>query len=271
MKISISNIAWRPEEEKKIFKLLEHYRIDGIDIAPSLVWDNPTNVSRSKINNKLGSWFSEGIEIVALQSLLYGYEELKLFGDRSTRKRTFERLSKLIILASKLKAKALVFGSPKNRQMGPSLSYQRAMDIAEKFFFGLGVIASKNNVVFCIEPNPSAYGCNFIVDHKEALDIVKRVDNSGFRLNIDTSTMTINKEDLQETLATCLPWAGNFHISEPYLEPIGSGKTEHELISSILKDLGYRGWVSIEMRSSYSGDNIDSIKKSIEYVQKVYG
>ena len=40
----------------------------------------------------------------------------------------------------------------------------------------------------------------------------------------------------------------HFHISEPMLEPVSGGVVDHRSAAATLKDIGYSGWVSIEMK-----------------------
>ena len=44
---------------------------------------------------------------------------------------------------------------------------------------------------FCIEPNPTAYGCDYVTTAAEGLDLVSRVDQPGFGLHLDAGGMTL--------------------------------------------------------------------------------
>ena len=48
VKLAISNIAWVPQENKRYYELLQEHQFLGLEVAPSLVWDEPIRPSRGK-------------------------------------------------------------------------------------------------------------------------------------------------------------------------------------------------------------------------------
>jgi sugar phosphate isomerase/epimerase len=162
MKIAISNIAWQVEEEELMAQIMQELNIKGVEIAPTKIWDSPLLAPDEQIQSYQNFWQSRGIQIVAMQALLYGRPDLTIFQDAQKRKETFEYLSGMVELGSKLDARVLVFGSPKNRSIG-NLEFQEAEEIALSFFYNLGEVAARHGVMFCIEPNPTVYNCDFIV------------------------------------------------------------------------------------------------------------
>lgn len=268
MKVSISNLAWNPAFDGQTVDLLKKYQISGIDLAPTKIWTDPVSISRGDILNYRKFWTDKDIQIIGIQSLLFGHPELEIFKDQKSRDDTLEYLRKISKLSHQLGAKVLVFGSPKNRQVG-SLKKIIINKIVTEFFSKISDICQSFNLVFCLEPNPVQYDCDFITNHLEAIELVKMINHPAFRINLDTSTMTLNAEDYSKTIASALPWSGHLHISEPDLVPIGSKSTDHVKIASILSSLNYEGWISIEMKEQ-SGDTLSVLKKSIKYVKKTY-
>ncbi|BCJ87792.1 sugar phosphate isomerase/epimerase family protein [Effusibacillus dendaii] len=270
MKISISNIAWDNPEEEEISALMQSLSIRGVEIAPTKIWETPLEQDGVSIRGYRQFWEGKNIEIVAMQSLLFGRPELTIFDDEDVRLKTKEYLSKIIVLSSKLGIHVLVFGSPKNRSVR-NLDKRKVWTIATEFFSDLGKIAEKCNVKFCIEPNPAEYGCDFINTSLQGLELVKEVNSPGFGLHLDSAAMILNGEDYYSTLEKCLPFLNHFHISEPYLQLVGERQDEHLKIAEALKSLGYRNWVSIEMKSGLSDSNFSSVRSAIEFVVKTYG
>ena len=62
----------------------------------------------------------------------------------------------------------------------------------------------------------------------------------------------------------------HFHISQPYLLPVGKSVVNHKKIAQTLKDLKYDKWVSIEMRNTDAKNNADGIDKTLAFVTSVY-
>jgi len=270
MKIAISNIAWDINEEQEVSRVLKAFSIKGLEIAPTKVWEKPFEANDESLENYRIFWKNNGINIIAMQALLFNQSHLTVFENETIRLKTKEYLSKMITLGAKLGVKVLVFGSPKNRLVG-IMDKIKAWNIAIEFFSYLGDIAYQHKVEFCIEPNPAEYGCDFIRTGLEGLELVKEVNNPGFRLHLDSGGMIMNKEDYGNTIEQSLPYLSHFHISEPYLQLAGQSQQEHLKIAGILKEVNYNNWVSIEMKNSLQEKNIIAVKEALEIISKIYG
>ncbi|MGQ5394632.1 sugar phosphate isomerase/epimerase family protein [Paenibacillus sp. M.A.Huq-84] len=240
---------------------------EGLEIAPTRVWDKPYTLDHSDYLNFKGKVNRYSIRLVAMQSLLYREESLQLFSDEPTRQKMLTELEKRTILASKLGIKSLVFGLPKNRSYS-GIEKQEAFEIAVEFFKQAGDMAVKYNTEFCIEANPVCYGTNFINFNNEALDLVREVNSEGFRLHLDTGTMIENKEDLS-IIPSCIDYVSHVHISEPFLEmPIS--KDTHVAIGKELHKAGYTGFISIEMKRNPELNSVENINSTLLNVREWY-
>ncbi|MEK7451132.1 MAG: sugar phosphate isomerase/epimerase family protein [Patescibacteria group bacterium] len=271
MNIAISNIAWNKEEDKEIANILRKYGISGIEVAPTKIWKNPLEAKEKEIKEYRNYWLNNGINIVAMQSLLFGHPELTIFDSGQIRAKALNYISRIVHLSSLLGSKIMVFGSPKNRLIN-GLNYNKALEIACEFFYKIAEICKQYKIFLCIEPNPPEYGADFILNTNEAIKLVTAVNHSYFRLHLDTSTMTINKESYEDSMENGLSLLKHFHISEPYLEPIKEGVTDHKKIALILKKLNYNDnrWISVEMRSSDNNSNMEHVDKALELVTRIY-
>jgi D-psicose/D-tagatose/L-ribulose 3-epimerase len=270
VRISISNIAWEPSEEKAVREIMKERQVRGVEIAPTKIWASPGECRKEQALEYRRLWEDQGIQVVALQALLFGRPELTLFEDKKVREKTLAYLSQIIQLASWMGAKVLVFGSPKNRRVG-TLDRVKAEEIAVDFFRCLGEAAWERETCFCIEPNAGAYDCDFVQTAREGLELVKKVNHPGFGLHLDAGIMTLNQEDVEAMVSECRPWLRHFHISEPYLEIVGRGTTDHAGLAAQLKKTGYSNWVSIEMRSSREASNTQTVAEVLEFTSRIYG
>lgn len=263
MKIAISNIAWHIHEEESIVKVMQELGINGVEIAPTKIWQLPLSASDSEIASYRNFWKSKGIQIVAMQALLFGKSELAIFQDVEKRQETFNYLSAMVVLGRKLGVKNLVFGSPKNRLVR-NTSSSEIEDVAISFFNSIGNVAADNGVVFCIEPNPTDYGCDFITTSQQGLELVDKVNNNGFGLHLDAAGMTLSKEDIEPAIKFAFKRLCHFHISEPYLAQVGTDAVAHHLFSKTLTELNYQGWTSIEMKAQSPDSNVLNVTKALE-------
>ncbi len=218
--LSVSNLAWEPQDNEAIAELLRDQGIQLIDIAPGKFLKGAALTDLAAIAHERAWWRARGFSFAGMQSLLFGTSGLNVFGPPEVQKRLLQHLKQICVLAAELELKPLVFGSPKNRDRS-GLSDQAAQDIALEFFNRLGAIAQKHGVIICLEPNAPQYGTNFLVTTEEAAAFVQALNHPAIKLQIDTGTLWANHED-PEHLASIVNWAGHVHFSEPGLKPLGS-------------------------------------------------
>lgn len=269
MKLAISSIAWRPEESDAVRELLVELAIRGVEVAPPQLFADPAHVDIGEVRMVRRTWNELGVEIIAQQALLFGHPELTLFGTAKRRQETADYLRAILCLGGELGAGPHIFGSPRNRARG-DLSHAQAMAIAVPFFQELAVAANSFGTTLCIEPNAPDYGCDFITDTREALELVRQVDHPGFGFHLDAGVLTMNGESYEEALDLALPYLRHVHISEPFLAPIIGKQTDHNRLASALKTRGYNGWISIEMKRPESDTPLAILRECLEFAAEVY-
>lgn len=261
MKLSISNIAWDPENNEKIYQLMKKYNYEGLEIAPTKIFcKNPYEKLEKSREWKEKLHAKHNLRISSMQSIWYGREE-RLFGTDEERKKLQSYTEKAIDFASVIECKNLVFGSPKNRKLKKNENIDKALD----FFKSIGEYAFRNNTVIGMEANPIIYNTNYINDTKSALELIKKVNSKGFLLNLDVGTVISNDENIEEIIGK-VKYINHVHISEPWLKIIEKREI-HKKLKSILKNENYQGFVSIEMAKV---EKIEEVEKVMEYVREVF-
>jgi D-psicose/D-tagatose/L-ribulose 3-epimerase len=269
MKIAISNIAWESFENDRVAELLSARSVEGVEIAPTKIWPKLNAVDDKSIAYYRNWWERRGIRIVALQSLLFGRPDLNIFGGAEVRRSMLDYLCHAIRIASLLGARVLVFGSPKNRQAG-ELDAAAAIEVAAEFFYSLAVLGQDSGVYIGLEPNPAAYGCDFIRTSAEALNLVKLVAHPAFRVHLDAAILDMTGENFEEAVGNCADFLVHVHVSEPMLGVVGEGETDHARMAHALHSARYQGWVSIEMRSGWREDNTVSVARALDFTLQTY-
>ena len=270
MKLAASNIAWGRGDDELAARLLNELGFEGVELAPTRVWDRPLDVSEAEARRHRRFWSERGIDVVALQALLFGRADLTLFDSPEARSATLEYLKGLMRLGELLGARVLVFGAPKNRRLS-GRQPDEAFRIAVDFFRAAGAAARERGVVLAIEPNPPRYDCDFVTTSKEGLELVRRVNDEGFGLHLDAAAMTLAPESPPEAIAACAGSIAHFHASEPELRPIGDGGVDHRAIASALRRIDYSRWTSIEMRAVEPVDTERTLRRVLPLVRDVYG
>lgn len=267
MKLAASNIAWQPAEDDGIARILRERGFTGVEIAPSKRWQSPLDATANEIVAYRDSWRRRGLQIVAMQSLLFGRPDLQLFGPPTVRAALRDYLVALIEIAGGLGARALVFGSPGNRKRG-AIPLDEANGIAVDFFREVGAAATSRGCVLCLEPNPTVYDCDFINTTAEAVSLCQRINHPGVAVNGDAGAIAINGEDPIETISGSVAWFGHFHASEPSLAEVGNGPVQ-AACAVALDAARYDRWVSIEMRSLESA-SVEAMSRAAAVIGRMY-
>jgi len=262
VRLAISNIAWETTEDEQVAKLLQDFLIDAIDIAPSKYFPEPAKATKTDIVRVKNWWINRGIEITGMQALLFGTTGLNVFGTKASQQLMLQHLSEVCRIAAGLGATRLVFGSPKNRDC-TGLNYQETMSIAVDFFSQIGDIAQSYGVLICLEPNPSCYGANFMLNSMDTAQIVQAINHPAIRMQFDMGAVTINNEEPNQVLKNYSHLVGHIHASEPNLLPLGDGTTNHAKISQALAQYLPEHIVSIEMLSNKDEHCLRSIKRAL--------
>lgn len=244
--------------------------IDAVEIAPGKIGPDPGALGRDALARYRELWRERGIEIVALQALLFGRSDLVLFGSDRQREELFAYLERIIRVGGALGAGVLIFGSPGNRKRG-ALSPEQANALAAPFFRRLGELALENAACLCIEPNPAAYGCDWIHTAAQARAFVDLVAHPGFGLHIDAAALHMAGEDAAQIRANTGA-IRHFHASEPQLAPLAADSVvPHRRYAEALRACGGVPAVSIEMRQvEASASNLPHVERALDFVAEVY-
>ncbi len=267
MRLAVSNIAWAEAQDDLALSRLAAHGVEGVEIAPTRLWPAWQGMSVAAAREAKQLFRQRGFDVPAMQSLLFGRAELMLFGERAQQKALSGHLETLFQIAEELGARALVFGSPKNRDRG-GLPEAAAFEIAVEFFQRLADSANGHGVVLCVEPNPQQYGANFVTGWREALSLVQAVGTPGFGLHLDTGCIYMNGDDPSAAIRACGSAIQHFHVSEPHLAGFDSPLIDHAEVAQALCDIGYRNWISIEMRSTEAA--IPALESALGFVRGAY-
>lgn len=261
MKLAVSNIAWAPEDRDVVYPMLRDAGVTGLEIAPSLFLDGaeaPTNAGADHEAQALAAARAHGLVPCSMQSLLFGVEGPELFGSPEARDRMDRAMVDVCGLAGRLGVPNLVFGSPKNRIIPDGMD---AAPVWRKAFNRMGDAALATGTIVALEPNPEAYGTNFMTSLAETLEVATAVAHPSVRVNLDLGALLLTGEieRIEEILPDALPLVSHVHLSVPHLEPITDEPAAVRRLVAALSDAGWTGWVSIEMRR-----NLDALRGAVD-------
>ena len=271
MIFSVSNIAWKPEERLAAYGIMQTAGITGLEIAPGLFFNNardpfePDDVTAAAALAEIEAY---GLSFVSMQSLLFGVSGASLFGDAAARA-AFERgMSRAIELAARFGIPNLVFGSPVQRRIPGTMKYDEALTQAVEVFRCLGERAATAGTVISIEPNPAAYGTNFMTTLDEAVSFVAKVAHPAVTIILDLGAMHMNSEfqTVSRRINSLIPTLSHVHVSEPWLAPAPSDAALLAPVLAKLRSCNYARAVSIEMKRHDGG--LETLRNSIAILNK---
>lgn len=270
MRISVSNIAWDPAEDDEVSVLLHKYGIDAIDVAPPKYFPDPKLATDQDIQIVRRTWQERGFEIVGMQSLMFGTTGLNVFASTEIQDAMLAHLAQIARIGAGLGASRLVFGSPRNRDRG-LLSDSEVAEVATSFFWRLGDVGKCEGVVFCLEPNPAAYQCNFLTETVETCSFVAELNHPSIKLQLDLGAIRMNAEDPSAVIRLVRDQVGHIHVSEPNLTPVGDMDTDHDALGALLHAEGLgNSLATIEMVASKFEDHVVSIERACRETVKAY-
>ncbi len=261
MKLAVSNIAWGPERDGEIFRLMRDLGYSGLEIAPTRVFPERPYDRLEEAAAWAGQLRREwGFTVPSMQSIWFGRGE-RLFGSPEERAALTAYTKRAVDFAAAIGCRNLVFGCPKNRSLPEGADPASAIP----FFRELGAYAAERGCVIGMEANPLLYNTNYINGTAAALELIGQVASPGFGLNLDLGTVLANRESLA-LLRGRVREISHVHISEPGLKPLEDRELHREL-RHLLEAEGYAGFVSIEMGRQ---EELFPLKKAMEAVRALF-
>src|SRR5205807_4634999 len=126
----------------------------------------------------------------------------------------------------------------------------------------------QRGVTICFEPLSSSE-TNFINSAEAALQFVSRVASPAFRIILDVKAMCAETKPIPSIIRESWPHFAHFHANDRNLKGPGFGEVDFIPIAAALKEIGYNGFVSVEVFSFDEGPETIA-SKSLEYLKVVF-
>jgi len=161
-----------------------------------------------------------------------------------------------------------VVGSPKQRNVMENVQYKQAWDWALEVFADSIKRAEDRGVIICFEPlAPSE--TNFINTAREAIKFIGTVNSPHFKIILDVKAMSSEAISIPQIIRESWPHFAYFHANDKNLKGPGFGDVDFRPIASALKDVGYTGYVSVEVFNFDEGPEVIATK-SLDYLKATF-
>ena len=241
----------------------------GVEIAPFTIANSVNDISTAERQRIRDLAARSQIAIVGLHWLLVKPEGLYLnHTDAGIRERTARYFVDLVDCCADLGGTIMVVGSPKQRNILPGVTREQAWDWTAATFRDAVKRAEDRAVTICFEPLAPAE-TNFINTAAEAIQFTRQFNSPRFKIIIDVKAMCSESKPIPQIIRESWLHFAHFHANDKNLKGPGFGDVDFKPIAAALKEVGYEGYVSVEVFKFEEGaDTIAS--KSIEYLQGVF-
>ncbi len=247
MKFAFCNEMFGDEPFEDAFRAARDLGYTGVEIAPFTLAKDARAVTAEQRTTLRALIERLGLETVGLHWLLAKTEGYYLTSpDPETRRRTGDYLAALADLCADLGGNIMVLGSPLQRNLLPGVSHEQAMEHAADVVRMAEPTLRKRGVTLALEPLGPVEG-DFLNTAHLGLDLAERIASPNVRLHLDVKAMSTESIPIPDIIRECAPWMVHFHANDPNRLGPGMGEVDFGPIFAALREIGYQGWVSVEV------------------------
>ncbi len=273
MKFAICNEIFKDWKLDEAMAFARSAGYDAIEIAPFTIANYVTEISAEKRKEIRRTAEKIGIEISGIHWVLVQTEGLHLtHPDAAVRERTSKYFSDLVDFCADLGGKYIIVGSPKQRSLLPGVSQEQAWEWATEVFREPVMKAEQRAVTICFEPLAPTE-TDFINTAAEAIRFTQQLNTPHFKIILDVKAMCSEAGGralaLPQIIRESWPHFAYFHANDKNLKGPGFGDIDFKPIAAALKEVGYNGYISVEVFKFEEGAKAIATQ-SIEYLKKIF-
>jgi sugar phosphate isomerase/epimerase len=243
---------------------------DGIEIAPFTLAKFVTDVSSAERQRIREAAARLGLEISGIHWVLVQAEGMYLnHPDSAVRARTARYFCDLVDFCADLGGRIIVVGSPKQRNVMEGVSFEQAWRWATGTFTDSVKRAETRGVTICFEPlAPSE--TNFINTAAEGIRFAQQFNSPAMKIILDVKAMCSESKPIPRIIHGSRGEFSYFHANDCNLKGPGFGDVDFVPIATALKEVGYDGYVSVEVFKFEEGPEAIATR-SIDYLKRAFG
>jgi sugar phosphate isomerase/epimerase len=161
-----------------------------------------------------------------------------------------------------------VLGSPQQRNILNGLTAGQALNLAVQTLTEAVQRAETHGLVICFEPLSPAE-TNFINTAAEAIAFARQFNSPAMKIVLDVKAMCSEPEPIPNIIRQSWPHFAHFHANDKNLKGPGFGEVAFEPIAATLLEVGYNGWVSVEVFKFEEGPEAIA-SRSLECLRRAF-
>jgi len=269
MKFAICNETYQGWSLEDTCRHVAQTGYDGLEIAPFTLEEDPRDISESDAERVGKTVREHGLEVVGLHWLFVKPAWLHLTTDDPLlRKDTLAFGQHLARICAAMQGTVMVWGSPKQRDLQDDWKYEDASARAAEILRGVAEVAHEGGVTIAMEPLGRAE-TNFLNTAEETVRLIRQVNHPALRLHLDVKAMSDEEKDIPTIIRESQADLAHFHANDPNLRGPGFGEVEFAPIAETLHEVGYEGFVSVEV-FDYRPDPETIASQSLKYLREKF-
>jgi sugar phosphate isomerase/epimerase len=268
MKYAICNETFVDWEWERMLDCIALLGYDGVEVAPFTLADRATDITEQRRRDLRNAALRSGVPVMGLHWLLVKPEGLYVTTpDDQVRSRTADYFVDLVRLCADLGGNIMVVGSPKQRNLLPGITKERALGYAKEVFEHALPEAERCGVTLAIEPL-TPRETDFINTAADGVELIRAIRHPNFRLHLDVKAMSGSEsQPIPDVIRANAKDLVHFHVNDPNLLGPGMGEVDHRPILKALKEIGYQGHLSVEVFDYRPGAELIA-RQSLRYLQQ---
>ena len=270
MKFAICNEIFQTWALEKVFAYAGKLGYDAVEIAPFTLANSVTDISATERKRLRESAERSGIQIAGIHWLLVKPEGFYIdHPDPAIRHRTAEYF---VPTGGLLRRFGWHPDDPRarlnNETFCRTFHSNRLGTGRSKLVRQAVARAEARQVTICFEPLGPAE-TNFINAAEEAIKLVQQVASAYLKMLLDMKAMSSEAKPIRGIIWGSSPHFAHFHANDPNLKGPGFGKVDFRPIAAALKEVGYNGFVSVEVFKFDEGPEVIA-SKSLWSLKEVF-
>ena len=269
MKFSICNEIFQNWKLEDTLAYAAKAGYAAVEIAPFTLANSVVDISAQERQKIREAAARSRIEIAGIHWVLVKPEGLYMnHPDKEIRDRTAQYFGDLVNFCADVGGKVMVVGSPKQRNVLPEVHREQAWSWAVGTFQPATKLAEKRGITICIEPLAPAE-TNFINTAEQAIQFAGELNSPNFKIILDVKAMCSEAKPIPHIIRESWPHFAHFHANDKNLKGPGFGDVDFKPIAAALKEVGYKGYVSVEVFIFEEGPEAIATR-SLEYMKRAF-
>ena len=269
MKFALCNEMFEERPLEEAVEVAARLGYQGLELAPFTLARDVRDLPAEELHRVRRVVEGAGLEVVGLHWLLASPPDLHIAHvNPMVFERTRSFFLSLIDVCAELGGRVMVLGSPEQRSIEPGWDGPSTRRRAAGFLRSILPRAAERGVTICLEPL-SPGETNFLTTHTEALELIEEINHPNCRLILDVKAMSTERTPTPDIIRRSASHLAHVHANDANRRGPGSGDTDFVPILGALGEVGYEGYLSVEVfhfdpdPETIARESIDCLRRAL--------